>query len=339
MELTKNDSKMLQGLSILAMVWLYLFDIDDTGLFTPVLFIGGVPLSFYLGQLSDFCVFGFAFLSGYAHMLQHGQTGYYKRRLKGLLSVFCSYWLIMIVFSMVGVLVGQGDYMPGSLKRFILNGLTLENSYNGAWWYLFTYAVLVLISPLLLNWVKRSHPIPVLGIGFGIYCVAYFVRFKMGYSNWCLGKFGPFGMTLFEYLLGALALKYQVFTRLYRIWARIPKAARWLLAAGLLLGMLYGHTKVVPSLFIAPFTGFMVMTLFDFWHKPQLVQRTFLLVGRHSTNIWLTHMFFYSVMFKNLVYIAKYPLLIFAFMLAITIPLSMLLRLVVKPIQKRIASI
>lgn len=33
MELTKNDSKMLQGLSILAMVWLHLFDIDDTGLF------------------------------------------------------------------------------------------------------------------------------------------------------------------------------------------------------------------------------------------------------------------------------------------------------------------
>ena len=44
-------------------------------------------------------------------------------------------------------------------------------------------------------------------------------------------------------------------------------------------------------------------------------------------------------MFKNLVYIAKYPLLVFAFMLAITIPLSMLLQLVERPIQKRIASI
>ena len=69
MEFSKNDSKMLQGLSVLAMVWLHLFDRDYTGLFSPVLFVGGVPLSFYLGQLSDFCVFGFAFLSGYAHML------------------------------------------------------------------------------------------------------------------------------------------------------------------------------------------------------------------------------------------------------------------------------
>lgn len=339
MELSKNDSKMLQGLSVLAMVCLHLFDRDYRGLFAPILFVEGVPLSFYLGQLSDFCVFGFAFLSGYAHMVQYGQAGYYQRRLKGLLSVFCSYWLILIVFSMVGIAIGQGDYMPGTLKKFILNGLTLENSYNGAWWYMFTYAVIVLISPVLLKWVKRSHPIIVLSIGFGIYCVAYYVRFKIGYSNWLLGKLGPFGMTLFEYLLGALALQYRVFTHLYKIWEKIPKTVRWLLAALLMLGMLYVRTKVVPSLFVAPVTGFVVMTLFHFWQKPKLVQKTFLLVGGHSTNIWLTHMFFYSVMFKNLVYIAKYPLLVFAFMLAITIPLSMLLQLVEKPLQKRIASI
>lgn len=339
MELTKNDSKMLQGLSVLAMIWLHLFDRDYTGLFAPIIFWGGVPCSFYIAQLSDFCVFGFAFLSGYAHMMQSSQAGYYQRRLKGLLSVFCSYWLILIVFSIVSIAIGQGDYMPGSFKKFLLNALSLENSYNGAWWYMFSYAVLVVISPVLLKWVKRCHPVIVLGIGLVIYCVAYFVRFKLGYSNWLLGKFGPFGMTLFEYLLGALALKYQVFTRIHIISEKLPKAAYWLLATALMLGMLYGRTKVVPSLFVAPVTGFVVMSLFHFWNKPQVVKRAFLLVGRNSTNIWLTHMFFYLVIFKNLVYIAKYPLLIFALMLAITIPLSMLLQLVERPIQKRIASI
>ena len=154
-------------------------------------------MSFYLGQLSDFCVFGFAFLSGYAHMMQSNQMGYYRRRLKGLLAVFCSYWLILIVFSIVGIAIGQGDYMPGSLKKFLLNALTLENSYNGAWWYMFTYAVLVLLSPILLKWVKRSHPVIVLGIVFAIYCLAYYVRFNLDYSNWFLYKFGASGMTLF----------------------------------------------------------------------------------------------------------------------------------------------
>ena len=79
MELTKKDTKMLQGLSVLAMVWLHLFDTNNyQGLFQPLLFIGDLPVSFFLGQLSDFCVFGFAFCSGYAHMLLFEQKDYYK---------------------------------------------------------------------------------------------------------------------------------------------------------------------------------------------------------------------------------------------------------------------
>lgn len=41
MELSKNDTKMLQGLSVLAMIWLHLFCKDYTGLFTPIIFAGG----------------------------------------------------------------------------------------------------------------------------------------------------------------------------------------------------------------------------------------------------------------------------------------------------------
>ena len=148
MELTKQDTKMLQGLSVLAMVFLHLFDRDYHGLFTPFLFVQGAPLSFYFGQLSDFCVFGFAFCSGYAHMVQYERAVYYKHRLKSLLGVLCNYWLILVVFSIISIIVGQGNFMPGSFREFILNALTLENSYNGAWWYMFAYALLVLFSPL-----------------------------------------------------------------------------------------------------------------------------------------------------------------------------------------------
>ena len=55
MELTKKDTKMMQGFSVLAMVFLHLFDRwDYEGLFTPLVFLHGIPLSFYFGQLSDF---------------------------------------------------------------------------------------------------------------------------------------------------------------------------------------------------------------------------------------------------------------------------------------------
>ena len=64
--LTRYDTKMLQGLSVLAMVVLHLFDsVDFQGLYTPLLYLAGKPVIFYFAQLSDFCVMGFAFCSGY----------------------------------------------------------------------------------------------------------------------------------------------------------------------------------------------------------------------------------------------------------------------------------
>lgn len=64
---------MLQGLSVLAMLCLHLFDRNYQNLFQPLIFVGGIPFSFYVAQLSDFCVFGFAFCSGYAHMTMYSE--------------------------------------------------------------------------------------------------------------------------------------------------------------------------------------------------------------------------------------------------------------------------
>ena len=200
MELTKQDTKMLQGLSVLAMVWLHLFcTYNYADKFTPLLFFGGVPLCFYIAQLCDFCVFGFAFCSGYGHMAGYGRGGFYKSRLKGLLAVLCDYWLILCIFTVISVMAGQAEFMPGSVRKFLMNAALLENSYNGAWWYLFTYAVLVICSPALLKAVDKCHPLVVLAGSFGVYCVAYYVRFRVETDNLLLIKFGPLGMTLFEY--------------------------------------------------------------------------------------------------------------------------------------------
>lgn len=149
---------MIQGLSVLAMVCLHLFDRDYAGLFQPLIFIKGIPLSFYFGQLSDFCVFGFAFCSGYAHMCLYEKEGYYKRRLKSLLPLLINYWIIILLFSVISVCIGQGDYMPGSIWDILGSVFLYDIHYNGAWWYMWVYVLLVLISPLILKIVNRFHP-------------------------------------------------------------------------------------------------------------------------------------------------------------------------------------
>ena len=103
--LTRYDTKMLQGLSVLAMVVLHLFDrVDFQRLYTPLLYLAGKPVIFYFAQLSDFCVMGFAFCSGYGlykkYMCVWGQTKkYYNGRLKGILKLLVNYCGPMSRFS------------------------------------------------------------------------------------------------------------------------------------------------------------------------------------------------------------------------------------------------
>lgn len=170
MELKRDDTKMLQGLSAIAMVLLHLFcRYDFEGLYQPSIFIAGYPLTFYLGQVSDFCVMGFAFCSGYGHYksMEMSSEGYYKRQLKHLLQLYCKFWIICCLFTLISVIIGRGDFMPGSFVKFILTITSVNVAYNGAWWYLFIYAIIVIISPFLLKVTKKSNPILLLFIGGG----------------------------------------------------------------------------------------------------------------------------------------------------------------------------
>ena len=289
-----------------------------------------MPLSFYLGQISDFCVMGFAFCSGYAHLVQYEQPGYFHRRLKGLATLMVNYWIILVVFSVVSIIAGHGETMPGSITEFIKHVFLLEKNYNGAWWYLHTYVLIVLISPIILKSLER-FPHVTLALSFLLYCIAFYVRFYMESTSWLLGKFGPFGMTLFEYVLGAYFFQLRLFSLIWKRGSGVNKKVRCVVSVILLLTMTYAHTKIIGNLFIAPATGIVIIMIFHFWSKPQGIENAFVFFGTHSTNMWLTHMFFFSTLFTNFVYIAKYPLPIFTLLIAITLSISTLLKMIQLP--------
>lgn len=337
MELNSEDTKMIQGLSVLAMICLHLFDrIEINGLYRPLIYVGGVPFVYCLAQLSDFCVMGFAFCTGYGHMALERQPDFYKKRLKSLVSLLINYWIILILFSFIGIFIKQGTVIPGSMKEFIYNFFLLENSYNGAWWYMFTYVILVVVSPVLLKVVRKYKTAIIIVTGFMIYFFSYYLRFKVDTDNWLLIKIGPLGMTFFEYLLGMVVCKCKVFTYMYKEVEKLKKNLRIFLATFFLIGILVGHSFVVRSVFIAPFTGLIIIFIFGLWSKPRIIRRFFLFIGGHSTNIWLTHMFFYSKLFKDFVFVAKYPLFIYILMLLITILVSIIIQMICKPVQSRV---
>ncbi len=335
MELTKKDTKMIQGLSVLAMVWLHLFDtLNYNGVFQPLVFFRGVPLVFFVAQLADFCVMGFAFCSGYAHYTVFGEDDYYRKRLRSLLKLFVRYWVVLIVFTVISIIAGKGNYMPGSLKTFLLHLFFLDSGYNGAWWYLFSFIVIVLISPFLLKNVQKQSLWIVVILSGAIYCLSYYYRFHGTSTNLFLTKLGPLGMTVAEYLMGAVAAKTGYFSVVRNAWNKFAEPIRIVISIGSIFLMLFIRTLLVPSLFVAPVTGLAVITLFVLWKKPVWIEKVFLLMGKHSTHIWLIHMFFYLYLFKGLVYTCVYPLPIYLLMIAITLSVSIVLNYIEETVYK-----
>lgn len=86
--ITKQETKQLQGMAILAMLCLHLF-CTLTPSYTPLIVFTGVPLAYFFGQAADFCVMAFCFCSGYGLMASYIDVGadcrkYMKGRSKSL---------------------------------------------------------------------------------------------------------------------------------------------------------------------------------------------------------------------------------------------------------------
>jgi hypothetical protein len=102
-----------------------------------------------------------------------------------------------VLFTAISLLVGNGNSMPADLETFIGNFTTIHLSYNGAWWYLLTYALIIFTSPVLLNLSgnKSCHKTLLLLILMSIvYCISYYERFRINSANWFIYQFGLYGM-------------------------------------------------------------------------------------------------------------------------------------------------
>lgn len=166
---------MLKGVAILSMLMLHLFCRRENLPYTPLLWIGGTPLIYYFALFGDICVAVYCFVSGYAHYMQSSEAEI-KKRWKHLLLFFIPFWVIAAVFSLIGLLTGNAE-IPGSLTKFALNYLTIQNSYNGAWWYANTYILLVALQPLSRKFAERCPAWLVMLLTFGFYTVGYGIRF------------------------------------------------------------------------------------------------------------------------------------------------------------------
>ena len=78
-------------------------------------------------------------------------------------------------------------------------------------------------------------------------------------------------------------------------------------------------TNVLHKAVLIGFAALAVFLLFNLWEKGRKTRKTMLFLGKHSTNIWLVHMFFYSGFLREPVLAVQYPIPMLILLLALSV--------------------
>lgn len=343
-ELSPRQIKMTRGLAITSMIVLHLFCRKGSDVYgTPLLWTNSqTPLVYWLGFLSEICVGMYCLCSGYAHYRLGETNGLTpKRNGKRLLKFIINFWIVCTLFSFIGLFVNGGKEIPGGMITFLENLTMLNFSYNGAWWFALTYVYLVIFSRLICKAIKNCNSIVTVILLFAQYGAREIIMHLwtipagsgrlVSYPLTQLQNF--FGPVLLTYGIGMLLAKKNVISKLGSFWLdKLPKAHNYLLFTLTVLGC--AVVCVLEKSILMPVFAIFIFIVFQLWQKSKFTEKLFLYLGKHSTNIWLTHMFFYLRLFQGLVQKAKYPPLMFLFMMVLCIASSYIIGLIYKPILK-----
>lgn len=338
MELTKQDTQMAKGVAVLGMVMLHLFCRQGDLPYTPLLWCGDVPLIYYLGLFGDVCVPVFCFCSGYAHyLIAQNQGKQYPGRLPGkAIRFLCNYWIVVLLFSVLGLIFDKSGRIPGSLWEFLGNLLVVGMTYNGAWWFVATYLLLLMLSPIFTTITRRMNGILLMNISVGVYFLFYVLRFMYPVQfdsaavNWIWQQIVLLGTSQLGYLMGMVCRKYELISKLKSALSERPFLRRMTVLCLPCIAFV-GHC-IVQSVFVAPFTAAAILMALFLAKLPAWIKNIFLLLGQHSTNIWLVHMFFYLNLFTGFAFLGRYPILILALMLGISIFASLIINGIYHPV-------
>lgn len=333
--MTKLETDDIKGIAISFMLLLHLFNTYNYhDIYTPYLLINGTPLTFYISLFADNCVVLFLFCSGYGLYASYKKAGsteqYIKSFTRRLKSLYIKYWIILVLFCFIlGPLLGESGY-PGSWQTILLNLTAIDTSYNGAWWFFTTYVLCLLLSPILFKLIDRYNVSLVILMFFVIYTVVYIQRFKavLVISNpqlqWLVTEAALLANSLLPFVIGAYFIKFNLLSVIkYRLEYCFSRFAINVVMLMNLVFMFIAKTYV-PTLYTAIFTGIGLVVCYLLIDKPKIISSTLAYLGDHSSNIWLTHMFFYLIFaaFSQYVYLTSDPIMIFSTLLFMCISVS-----------------
>lgn len=322
--LCKENVNMVKGLAIILMVIHHTFafperisDID----WTSSLF----NIEVHIAEFGRICVFIYLFLSGYGlfYYAENNNGVTYKDIIKRAIKLLKRYWLIMILFIPLGFLL---KVYTLNIKEFIMNFLTVSYSYNGEWWFVNTYILLIFIFPIIYKYINK---IPVLGI-IGISLVINMISITVGLiinniDNILLIR--SIRLVLIyqlDFITGCIFYKYMIMDKIYQYMQDRNLNKLTINIIMLLSCVAIRKITTIADFMIGPIVILNSILII----KKLKLEKIFSFMSRHSTNIWLTHSFFCYYYFQELIFWPKYSMLIILWIMLLTICCSHVINII-----------
>lgn len=326
----KDEAKMISGIAILMMLTHHFFGFADYRLdgnyFYEPMKIAGISIERILASAGKLCVAMFAFMSGFALYLQSRRNWTIQNAAKKLLNFLTSYWIVMLLFLVYGVIIN--DSIPRD-SYLALNMLGCETGphypyVNCAFaWYVYYYVFLMVLSPLIIQLFGSNKVYLDLNILLGFIVIATLTSIYLNsipYLETCL-------KVLFASLVGYIVAKYNIFERISTKYANLNT----IILIGI-LALLFGSRQCLLLLdlnnyvFEAIFAGCAIFIFTSLLNRLnfKILKKVLILVGVYSTYLWFLHGIFFTGTrpLQSILYAPRISILIILWGVIILMPVS-----------------
>lgn len=315
----KDRAKNIKGFAIVLMLVHHLFAFSgriENVNYISILNLDNQTIENYFAIFARICVPIYLFVSGYGLYYYYKETVEYKSIFKRILNLLKIYWIIMLLFLIIGIIIGKREF---NFIELVQNILTISCSYNGEWWFLNTYIVLLILFPFIKKIVDKVSIKNVLAITICIFGAGIVAGKLLSYrtisSILILKLFLTVIANQSSFIVGCIFCKLNIFD--YMSYKSKNSVFDNLIIQILVIGLcvfLRGKSYILDFIMIPIFIYSISICI-----ERLRLSNIFQYLGEHSTNMWLTHSFFCYHYFQELTFKPKLSILIVLWLIMLSI--------------------
>lgn len=291
--MTREESKMMQGMAILIMIFFHLFNPHDapeySGTIIGRMAMGSNPVPFYV------------ILSGYGLYKSYIYGGG-RSNLKRITTLYLHYWCIMSLFILISYMAGNHRCHLTTLE-FVANYSGWKSTYYLPSWFILPYCILIGVSSYLFKTIDYLGNIKSLIGAYLIYiAMAYLTRNTFFQTNAIQTLY-----ILFPFCLGALMARTNFVERTEERLKHLPRILLFLILVAVVVLRYFLYSGAFISFYAAIVITFATIVFRNFRMLKFLLFR----LGKASIYMWMIHAWICWYLLKEETYSIGNPLLIF----------------------------